>query len=86
LTINVAGSGLAGYAFGIAAAGMGHKVTLYDQDDKIGGQFHTAKRVTGKRDLHATLRYFENHLEAMGVYIHAKISYQDKKEASDVDK
>jgi 2,4-dienoyl-CoA reductase (NADPH2) len=88
LTINVIGSGPAGCAFSIAAAEMGHKVTLYDQDVKIGGQFHMAKRVPGKEEFHETLRYFENQLETTGVNIqlNTKISYQDMKEASDVDK
>jgi len=68
-TIGVIGAGPAGCAFAIAAAERGHQVTLYDQGDKIGGQFHMAKRIPGKEEFHETLRYFEYQLKAMGVTV-----------------
>lgn len=54
LNIGVVGAGPAGCAFSIAAAQMGHKVTLYDESEKIGGQFNMAKRVPGKEEFHET--------------------------------
>jgi 2,4-dienoyl-CoA reductase (NADPH2) len=67
LKIGVVGSGPAGCAFAITAAQQGHEVTLYDQDDKIGGQFNMAKRIPGKEEFHETLRYFRTMLNKHGV-------------------
>jgi len=88
LTIGVIGAGPAGCAFAIAAAEMGHSVTLYDRGDKIGGQFHMAKRIPGKEEFHETLRYFEHQLAARKVKVHlnTSISYNDMTKAIDVDK
>ena len=89
LTIGVIGAGPAGCAFAMAAAEMGHSVTLYDQGDKIGGQFHMAKRVPGKEEFHETLRYFEYQLEAVGVKVqlNTHISHDAMREkGEEVDK
>jgi 2,4-dienoyl-CoA reductase (NADPH2) len=45
LKIGVIGAGPAGCSFALTAAQMGHHVTLYDKSDKVGGQFHMAKRM-----------------------------------------
>eukprot|EP00339_Tiarina_fusa_P000190 CAMPEP_0117009030 /NCGR_PEP_ID=MMETSP0472-20121206/8323_1 /TAXON_ID=693140 ORGANISM="Tiarina fusus, Strain LIS" /NCGR_SAMPLE_ID=MMETSP0472 /ASSEMBLY_ACC=CAM_ASM_000603 /LENGTH=774 /DNA_ID=CAMNT_0004711217 /DNA_START=228 /DNA_END=2549 /DNA_ORIENTATION=+ len=92
LSIGVVGAGPSGCAFAITAAEMGHSVTLYDRGDKVGGQFHMAKRVPGKEEFHETLRYFEHQLKASGVDVQlgAEVSYDDmkrkSKEESGVDK
>lgn len=44
-------------------------MTLFDQDDKIGGQFNMAKRVPGKEEFYETLRYFEKKLKMTGVNV-----------------
>jgi len=41
-------TGPAGLAFATTAAKRGHRVTLYEASDKIGGQFNLAKMVPGK--------------------------------------
>lgn len=69
LNIGVIGAGPAGCAFSIAAAEMGHAVTLYDQGTSIGGQFHMAKRIPGKEEFHETLRYFEHQLKVLNVNV-----------------
>lgn len=88
LQIGVIGAGPAGCAFAIAAADMGHAVTLYDQGDKIGGQFHMAKRIPGKEEFHETLRYFEHQLTARGVQVklNTTISQEDMAQATNIDK
>lgn len=89
LKIGVVGAGPAGCAFSIAAAEMGHSVTLYDQGDKIGGQFHMAKRVPGKEEFHETLRYFDHQLKARGVNVqlNTSITHQDMvQQGDDMDK
>ena len=61
--IAVVGAGPAGLAFSVYAAQRGHQVTLFDKDDKIGGQFNYAKQVPGKEEFHETLRYFAQMLK-----------------------
>jgi 2,4-dienoyl-CoA reductase (NADPH2) len=63
----VVGAGPAGLAFATVAAERGHQVTLFESDDKIGGQFNVAKRIPGKEEFHETLRYFRVMLEKHGV-------------------
>lgn len=48
LDVAVVGAGPAGLAFATTAAKRGHRVTLYEASDKIGGQFNLAKMVPGK--------------------------------------
>ena len=66
-TIAVVGAGPAGLAFATTAAQRGHDVTLFDADDKIGGQFNIAKLVPGKEEFYETLRYFGRRLDQTGV-------------------
>jgi len=68
-TIAVVGAGPAGLAFATTAAERGHTVTLFDADDKIGGQFNIAKQVPGKEEFYETLRYFGRRLEQTGVTV-----------------
>ena len=77
--IGVIGAGPAGCAFAITAAQQGHDVTLYDQDDKIGGQFNMAKRIPGKEEFHETLRYFRTMMKKHGVKLELEtnVSHQD---------
>ncbi|BDX02183.1 2,4-dienoyl-CoA reductase [Marinomonas pontica] len=65
--IAVVGAGPAGLAFATTAAKRGHKVTLYDAANEIGGQFNIAKRIPGKSEFYETLRYFARQIELTGV-------------------
>ncbi len=65
--IAVVGGGPAGLAFATTAARRGHRVTLFDKSDEIGGQFNMAKRIPGKEEFYETLRYFRARLELDGV-------------------
>jgi len=65
--IAVVGAGPAGLACATACAQRGHKVTLFEQDAEIGGQFRYAREVPGKEEFHETLRYFRVQLELLGV-------------------
>src|SRR6185437_4035732 len=57
--IAVVGAGPAGLSCAVIAAKRGHKVTLYDKNDMIGGQFNLAKQIPGKEEFYETLRYFK---------------------------
>ena len=63
----VVGAGPAGLAFAHVAADRGHKVTLYDAADRIGGQLLMARKVPGKEEFDETLRYFDVRLAEAGV-------------------
>ncbi|HJR72356.1 MAG TPA: NADPH-dependent 2,4-dienoyl-CoA reductase [Luteimonas sp.] len=60
--IAVVGAGPAGLACATVAAERGHRVTLFDAANEIGGQFNLAKRIPGKEEFHETLRYFDHRL------------------------
>ncbi len=65
--IAVVGAGPAGLAYSTIAAERGHKVTLYEAAEEIGGQFNLAKRIPGKEEFAETLRYFGRMIEVTGV-------------------
>lgn len=66
-SIAIVGAGPAGLAAAVTAAERGHRVTLFDADDKIGGQFNLAKQIPGKEEFRETLRYYARQLEILGV-------------------
>lgn len=65
----VVGAGPAGLAAATVAAERGHDVTLFDADDKVGGQFNIARQIPGKEDFAETLRYFSTLLEKFNVKV-----------------
>jgi 2,4-dienoyl-CoA reductase (NADPH2) len=67
--VAVVGAGPAGLASALTAAERGHEVVLYERAGEIGGQLNLAKRVPGKEEFYATLRYFRRRLERLGVEI-----------------
>lgn len=65
--VAVVGAGPAGLAAATTAAKRGHKVTLFEADDKVGGQFNYAKRIPGKEEFYETLRYYQRQIEILGI-------------------
>jgi 2,4-dienoyl-CoA reductase (NADPH2) len=65
--IAVVGAGPAGLACATTAAERGHRVTLFDAANDIGGQFNLAKRIPGKEEFHEPLRYFRHRIDETGV-------------------
>nr|WP_275401578.1 NADPH-dependent 2,4-dienoyl-CoA reductase [Wenzhouxiangella limi] len=65
--VAVIGAGPAGMVAAVTAAERGHDVTLFDQAERIGGQFNMAKRIPGKEEFVETLRYFARRIELTGV-------------------
>ena len=68
-SIAVVGSGPAGLAFATSAAERGHKITVFEKNDVLGGQFNLAKRIPGKEEFQHTLDYFNYQLQKYQVNI-----------------
>ncbi|PFG09311.1 NADPH-dependent 2,4-dienoyl-CoA reductase [Marinobacter sp. LV10MA510-1] len=77
--IAVVGAGPAGMAAASVAAERGHKVTLYDAGEEIGGQFNVAKLIPGKEEFYETLRYYGVMLKKhnVDVRLNARVSAKE---------
>ncbi|MDP0563130.1 MAG: NADPH-dependent 2,4-dienoyl-CoA reductase [Candidatus Endonucleobacter sp. (ex Gigantidas childressi)] len=82
----VIGAGPAGMAFATIAAARGHKVTLFDSADTVGGQFNIAKTIPGKEEFEETIRYFKKQIDLNGVELrlNTKVTATDL-ENNDID-
>jgi 2,4-dienoyl-CoA reductase (NADPH2) len=72
--IAVVGGGPAGLSFAAVAGGRGHRVTLFEKTELLGGQLNLAVRIPGKEEFHETLRYFKRQLELNRVTVHLDTS------------
>ncbi len=66
-TVAVVGAGPAGLAAAVGAAQRAHRVTLFDANEFLGGQFDLARRIPGKEEFSETIRYFSAMLDKHGV-------------------
>ncbi|MGB7364674.1 MAG: NADPH-dependent 2,4-dienoyl-CoA reductase [Rhodococcus sp. (in: high G+C Gram-positive bacteria)] len=65
--VAVVGAGPAGLSTAVALGRRGHRVTLFEARDEIGGQFAIARRIPGKEEFAETIRYFTHALVSAGV-------------------
>ncbi len=82
--IAIVGAGPAGLAAAKTCAERGHKVTVFESDSEIGGQFNIAKQVPGKEEFYETIRYFSVQLALYGVDIklNTRVSADDLNNAN----
>ncbi|WP_435591992.1 FAD-dependent oxidoreductase [Nocardia sp. bgisy118] len=68
--IAVVGAGPAGLSAAVSLAERGHRVDLFESDDKIGGQFDIARRIPGKEEFDESIRYYRRMIELRRVNLH----------------
>ena len=68
-TLAVVGSGPAGLSTAITAAERGHKVTLFDQSDEIGGQLNMAKQIPGKEEFWGLVDWYRAMVNDLGIEV-----------------
>ncbi|WHZ20640.1 MAG: 2,4-dienoyl-CoA reductase [NADPH] [Rhodanobacteraceae bacterium] len=69
----VVGAGPAGLACATTLAQRGHAVALFEQSNKIGGQFNLAQRIPGKEEFAEPMRYWGNLLTELNVEVHLEM-------------
>ena len=65
--IAVVGAGPAGMMAAKVAAMRGHRVTLFDKADQLGGQLNLAKQVPGKEEFHGLVAWFSHELSRLPI-------------------
>ncbi|GGE33426.1 2,4-dienoyl-CoA reductase [Pullulanibacillus camelliae] len=79
LNIAVVGGGVAGLATAKAAAEDGHRVTLFEAKERLGGHFYLASQIPSKDKFRNTIRFYQTALERLNVTI--QLSTQPSAEA-----
>ena len=84
--IAVIGAGPAGMTAAYISAMRGHKVTLFDQRVKLGGQINYAVKIPGKQEFYEVLRFYRVMLEKYGVELKlGQAVYQETLAAGNYD-
>lgn len=65
--VAVVGAGPAGLSAALAAAEIGHSVTIFDKAEEIGGQLNMAKQVPGKEEFWGLVDYYRKAVADAGI-------------------
>ncbi len=69
LSVAIVGGGAAGMTCAAEAAARGHRVTLFEKGDRLGGLLNLARQVPDKSEFGQLLRYLRNRLVGEGVAV-----------------
>ncbi|HEY6006780.1 MAG TPA: FAD-dependent oxidoreductase, partial [Geobacteraceae bacterium] len=69
LDVMVVGGGAAGMSAAVAAAERGHRVTLYERSDRLGGQLHLAGAPPGREEFRELARDLERQVGLHGIRV-----------------
>ena len=72
--IGIVGGGPAGLSAAITAAQIGHKVTVFEKEDELGGQLNLAKKIPGKEEFWGLVTWYNNMIKALPK-IEIKLNY-----------
>jgi 2,4-dienoyl-CoA reductase (NADPH2) len=76
--IFVAGGGPAGMEFALVAKQRGHDVTLYEKEERLGGQVNLVAASPGKKEFLNVVKSLKNRMEISGVRIKSKTNLTSK--------
>lgn len=74
--IAVIGAGPAGLSFALVAAMRGHKITIFEKNSELGGQFNLAKQIPGKEVYAKTIAYYDFMLQKFKVKLVLNVAVQ----------
>jgi 2,4-dienoyl-CoA reductase-like NADH-dependent reductase (Old Yellow Enzyme family) len=74
VSVLVVGGGPAGMKAAEIAARMGHDATLYERDDRLGGQVRAAKEIAGREEFEKPILWLEAALEREPVTVETDVS------------
>jgi 2,4-dienoyl-CoA reductase (NADPH2) len=67
--VAIVGAGPAGLSTALVAMKRGHKVTLFDKSDVLGGQLNMAKQIPGKEEFISLVDYYKHAVETSGITV-----------------
>jgi len=76
--IIVIGAGAAGLSFAVTATNKGHKVSIYEKTDKLGGLLHLAGVIPGKSEFKRLISYYNDEVKRLNIEIHLNTELQIK--------